>query len=166
MPPDRRTLRDIRYAYHNMQRTQRIWGQWVQWFRFNQTSTTSDPVYSTGPGRLWYPPLTIPVQLGIYERALKNFDDDGLYLVDETKLIMSYDAFFHSGIIDPDPTGEDHLNDRVAFDGRLFELTSFIPKGRVADMFLTISASAREVAQEDLAEDPAAAMFAPYVAAS
>lgn len=166
MPPDRRTLRDIRSAYQGMKRYQEETGEWVQWFVFNSTATTSDPTYSTGPQRAWYPPITVPVILGEYERASKNFDDDGLYLVDQVHGVMSYFAFFSSTIIDPDTKGQNHLNDRVAFDGRLFTVTSFIPRGRVASYFLTISFDLIEVTAEDLAEDAAIAQFAPYITAS
>jgi hypothetical protein len=141
-------------------------GQWVSWFRYDTVDSTSHPVYDVGPNRIWYPAMTLPVMIGEYHRAAKNFDDDGLYLIDNVHLICSYDAFFHTTMIDPDPTGQDHLNDRVAFDGHLFHVTGFMPEGRVADYFLTISIDVAEVATEDLAEDPAAAMFLPYLDAS
>lgn len=166
MPPDRRTLRDIRDAYEGMKRYQLEAGQWVQWFRFNSPATTAHPIYDTGPQRVWYPSINLPCQIGEYRRAPKNFDDDGLYLIDNTHLIFSYDAFFHTQMPDPDPTGQDHLNDRVGFDGRLFHVTSFIPRGRVARYFLTVSADIAEVAVEDLAEDVDTGMFDQYVDAS
>jgi hypothetical protein len=166
MPPDRRTLRDIRDAYRGMFEYQLQVGQWVQWFRFDQADTTSHPVYDVGPQRVWYPPVTLPVYIGEYHRAPKNFDDDGLYLIDNVTVIVSYDAFFHTTMPDPDPTGQDHLNDRVAFDGKLFHVTSFIPKGRVASHFLTITIDLAEVASEDLAEDVLDPMFQPFIVAS
>jgi hypothetical protein len=164
--PDRRTLRDIRSAYQGMKRYQEEAGEWVQWFRFNQAATTSDPTYSTGPQRAWYPPITVPVMIGEYRRAAKNFDDDGLYLVDEVHGVISYFAFFSTTMPDPDPLGADHLRDRVAYDGRLFSVSSFIPRGRVASYFLTISFDMIEVAAEELAEDAAISMFAPYLSSS
>jgi hypothetical protein len=120
-------------------------------------------VYDIGPNRIWYPPTTLPVIIGEYHRAPQNFDDDGLYLIDNVHIIVSYDAFFHTTMPDPDPSGQDHLNDRVAFDGSLFAVNSFLPEGRIASHFLTISIDLAEVAAEDLAEDPAAAMFQPYI---
>ena len=166
VPPDRRTLRDIRSAYQGMKDYQYQTGQFVQWFRFDVADTTSDPVYGTGPQRQWYPAVTVPVMLGEYQRAPKNFDDDGLYLVDQGHLIISYFAFFSSTIVDPDPTGQNHLNDRVGFDGHLFSVASFLPRGRVADYFLTISVDLIEVAQEELIEDVVPSMFQPYIVAS
>jgi len=162
MPADRRTLRDIRSAYRGMRRYQREAGQWSQWFRFNKAGTTSDPTYGTGPGRVWYPSVTIPVLIGEYQRAGQNFDDDGLYLVDRLTLVMSYNDFYNSGIPDPDPSAQNHVNDRVAFDGRLFAVDTFIPKGRVASYFLTITVTLREVAQSELDEDVDSSMFDPY----
>ena len=138
----------------------------MQWFQFNPTATTSLDPYSTGPQRAWYPPITVPVILGEYQRAAKNFDDDGMYLVDRVHGIISDWQFFTSTIPDPDPNGVNHLNDRVAFDGRLFGVTSFIPRGRVASYFLTISFDLVEITAEDLAEDTAIAQFAPYINAS
>ena len=138
-------------------------GQLVQWFRYDVTDSTSHPVYDVGPNRLWYPPTTLPCFIGEYRRAGKNFDDDGLYLIDTAHLIVSYDAFFHTTMPDPDITGQNHLNDRVAFDGKLFHVTGFYPEGRMADYFLTISIDVAQVAVEDLAEDPQAAMFTPFV---
>ena len=101
-----------------------------------------------------------------FERPPQNYDDDGLYIVDKAHLIFSYDAFFHSTMPDPDPNYQGHLNDRVAFDGYLFSVDSFQPRGRVADQFLTVSADLRGVAQEDMDEDTAISMFSPYLVAS
>lgn len=164
MPPDRRLLRDIRSAFFGMKRAQLEQGQWVQWYRFNQQATTSHPVYDTGPQRQWYPPITLPVFLGEYRRQSQNFDDDGLYLVDRAHLIISYFAFFNAPIPDPDPNGQDHLNDRVAFDGRLFSVDMFLPRGRTASWFLTISVDLTEVSQTELIEDVVPSMFQPYIA--
>lgn len=166
MPPDRRTLRDIRSAYRGMRRQQLRQGEWMTWFRFHPEATTSDPVYGTGPQRAWYNGVVVPVWLGEYNRAGKNFDDDGLYLIDKVHGIMSYDAFFHTAMPDPDPSNQDHVNDRVAYDGRLFSVASFTPEGRVASYFLTISFDLIEVAQEELREDQPIPMFAPYITSS
>lgn len=166
MPPDRRTLRDIRQAYEGIKQQQLLQGEWMVWFRFNPQGTTSDPVYGTGPQRAWYPGVTVPVYIGEYRRASKNFDDDGLYLVDHVHGILSYDAFFHTAMPDPDPNAQDHLNDRVAYDGHLFSVASFTPDGRVASHFLTISFDLIEVGTEELREDTPISMFAPYLTAS
>lgn len=163
MPPDRRLLREIRSAYHGIKIAQLGQGQYVNWFRFNQTGTTSHPIYDTGPLRAWYNPISLPVWLGEYQRAGKNFGDDGLYLVDRVHVICSYDQFFHTTMPDPDPYGNDHLRDRVAFDGHIFKVDTFLPRGRVADYFLTISIDLTEVAQTSLAEDGTIAIFTPYL---
>jgi hypothetical protein len=138
-------------------------GQWCQWFRFNPTATTAHPIYDTGPQRIWYPAITLPLVIGEYRRAPQNFDDDGLYLIDRVHLIFSYFAFFQSEIPDPDPSGRDHVNDRVGFDNHLFSVDSFIPRGRVASHFLTVSADLTEVGQAELDEDVPDTMFAPYL---
>ena len=165
MPPDRRMLRDIQSAYRGMKLAQLDQGEWVQWFRYNQAASTSHPVYDTGPLRQWYPSITVPVWLGEYSRAGRNFDDDGLYLVDRVNVIMSYDAFFHSTMPDPDPYGNDHVKDRVAYDGHIFKVDSFLPRGRVASYFLTISVSLTELAQSEMAEDGILgnSLFTPYL---
>lgn len=163
MPQDRRTLRDIYQAYENMKQYQLRAGQWVQWFRYNTSASTVMPIYDTGPQRVWYPAITLPVLMGQYVRAAQNFDDDGLYLVNTAHFVISYDAFFHSNMPDPDTSGNDHLNDRLAFDGVLFSVDSFLPRGRVASNFLTISVDAREVAQSEMDEDVTSAMFTPYI---
>jgi len=166
MPPDRRLLREIRSAYRGMKSYQLEAGQWVQWYRFNKAATTSDPVYGTGPQRVWYPPLTIPVIIGEYDRAAENFDDDGLYQVDTVHGIINYFAFFSTGMIDPDPNGADHVNDRFAYDGHLFSVSTFLPRGRTASYFLTISFDGIEVAAEELSEDAPDPMFASFKEAS
>lgn len=166
MPPDRRLLRDIRSAYRGMQRYQVGAGQWLLWFRFNKAGTTSDPTYGTGPTRAWFPPITVPAMIGEYTRDPKNFDDDGLYQVDQVHAILNYFDFFSSTMIDPDPNGQDHVNDRVVFDGHLFSVSSFTPRGRVASYFLTISVDMIEIAAEELNEDPISSLFSPYLVAS
>ena len=167
MPPDRRTLRDIKQAYEGMQFDyQRDVGQWCHWFRFNKAGTTAHPIYDTGPQRAWFPPVVLPVLLGEYTRASQNFDNDGLYLVDTLHLIFSYNQFLQTTMLDPDPQGQDHLNDRVVFDGHLFSVDSFVPRGRVASRFLTVSCDLTEVAQEELDEDNDTGMWDPYLVAS
>jgi hypothetical protein len=164
--PDRRTLRDIRSAYEGMKQYTTQVGQRVFWFRLNTTATTSHPIYDTGPQRVWYSSISVPVILAEYQRARRNMDDDGLYLVDHLHIVMSYDAFFHTGMPDPDPVFENHMGDRIGFDGKLFTATAFLPQGRVADYFLTISIDALEVAAEEMDEDAANPMFSSYVVAS
>lgn len=163
MPPDRRLLRDIQSAYEGMKLAQLDQGEWVHWFRYNQAASTSHPVYDTGPTRVWYPAITLPVWLGEYSRASKNIDDDGLYLVDKVHVICSYDAFFHTTMPDPDPHYNNHLRDRVGYDGHIFKVDMFLPKGRVASYFLTISIDLTELAQSEMAEDGTIGQFTPYL---
>jgi hypothetical protein len=146
-----------------MDRYQQQTGEWVAWFRYNQAGSTSHPTYDVGPQRAWFPPVTVPVVIAEDVRQGQNFDDDGLYLLDYLHLVISYSAFAHSMIPDPDPQSQNHLNDRVGFDGKLFSVNTFIPRGRVANAYLTISCDCREVASEDLDEDVLESMFAPYV---
>lgn len=153
MPPDRRLLRDIQSAYDGMERAQLDQGEWVQWFRYLPNQSTSDPTYGTGPQRAWANPVSVPVWIGEYERAGRNQDGDGLYQVDHFHGILSYRFFFSSNIPDPDPNFQNHVNDRVGFDGKLFYLTSFLPRGRVASYFLTISFDATQLALEEFTED-------------
>ena len=138
-------------------------GQWVSWFRFNPTATTSDPVYGTGPQRAWYNPVTVPVIIGEFQRPPLNIDDDGLYLVNQAHLIIDFNAFMQSTLVDPDSTGVNHLRDRVGFDNHLFTVSGFYPRGRVADYFLTISVDLVEVTQSSLYEDSAIPMFQGYL---
>jgi hypothetical protein len=147
-----------------MREYQKQVGQWAQWFRFNQAGTTSHPVYDTGPQRAWYASTPLPVLIGEYIRAGQNYDDDGLYQTDRLHLIFSYNQFFHTGMIDPDPQGQDHVNDRVGFDGHLFAVDTFLPRGRVAGQFLTVSVDCVEVGQADLAEDADLGLFDAYLA--
>lgn len=165
MPPDWRLIREINSAYKGIRQAQRLQGQTVQWFRFNSTATTSDPIYGTGPQRQWYNPISVPAYIGEVIRAKENIDDDGLYPVHRIHGIMSYREFFQSTIPDPDYTGQNHLNDRIGFDGWLFAVVGFLPQGRVADQFLTVSFDANQVAQEELDEDMQDPMFGPYVVA-
>jgi hypothetical protein len=166
MPPDRRTLRDIRQAYEGFKNDYQLnAGQWVQWFQFNPAATTAHPIYDTGPQRAWNTGVTVPVLEGIYTRAEQNFDQDGLYLVDSVRLIISYKAYLQALLKDPDSTGMDHLNDRVVFDNHLFSVDSFVPRGRIASYFLTISVDLTEVAQEELDEDNDTGMWDSYIVA-
>jgi hypothetical protein len=166
VPPDRRTHREIRSANAEMKHYQYETGQWVQWFRFNQPATTSDPVYGTGPQRVWFPSVTVPCYISEYQRSGQNFDDQGLYLVDRLHLIISYSAWWHTNMPDPDPFRQDHTNDRVGYSSTLFAVDTFYPQGKVGNSFLTISCDLREVAAEEMLEDVPVPMFAEYFTAS
>lgn len=163
MPPDRRTHRDVISAYKEMKGYQYDIGQWVQWFRFNKPATTSDPVYGTGPQRVWYDPVTVPCFISESQRASQNFSDDGLYLINRLHLIISYDAWWGSNMPDPDPYRQNHTNDRVGYQHTLYGVDSFYPQGKVGNNFLTISCDLREVALEEYQEDYGTTMFADYI---
>ena len=64
---------------------------------------------------------------------------------------------------DPDTNGQNHLSDRIGFDGILFSADSFIPRSRVASQYLTISVTAIQLAQEEIIEDLPVPMFQSYV---
>jgi hypothetical protein len=162
MPPDRRTLRSINAAFRTMAAYQNYAGQWVQWFRLNKSATISDPMFGTGPGRVWYTPVIVPVIDARIIRPPRNFDDDGLYLVDRAHLVLSYRAFFNTVLPDPDTDGKNHYGDRAGLDGVLYTVTDFIPQGRIASNFLTISVDLIQVAYSELNEDVVAPMFAGY----
>ena len=165
MPFDRRLIQERTLAYRAMREYTGQVGQDLAWFRFNPNLTTSHPVYDVGPQRVWYNPVTVPALIGQYIRPSKNLDADGLYLAAQAHGTISYEAFVASGIPDPDPSEENHLNDRVGFDGHLFTVMEFTPVGRVASAFLTIAFVLHEVDRAIYEEDAAVPMFAPYITA-
>lgn len=150
---DRRFINEIRSLYRGLREFAYQGGMPVNWYRYNASSSTSDPVYDTGPERVWYAPITVSTIMARYIRAPRDYNDDGLFRVDRAQLVLSYFDFFSSTMPDPDVTGQDHLNDRVVFDGKLFRLEQFLPQHRVADQFLTIAIEMTEIAASELQED-------------
>jgi hypothetical protein len=149
-----------------MERESQRWGQQVLWYEFNVASVndaTDEDLYDEGgpqlrPGtddagtsRRWKDPKTVQVYMARLDEGAEDYDETGQYDVDRLTLVVNRQSLKNYGI---DPTA-DHLNDRIAFDGRLFNVNHFDKRGRLADTYLTITVTCVEVKEDERYTDDA-----------
>lgn len=172
MPGSHRMRRDIRAANKHMRREARRWGQQVLWYEFNPASVEDvdsgdlgtgydadlydeggaqvrPGTTDTGTGRRWKSPKPVQVQLARLDEGAEQYDDRGTYEVDRLTVIVSRQALVFAGI-DPDVDRED---DRVVFDGRVFAVTHFDKRGRIADTYFTVTVTCTQVKEDEMQTD-------------
>lgn len=174
MPGSHRLRRDIRLINKHMRREAYRWGQTVTWYEFDPTSVEDvdsddpgtgfdDDLYdeggvqarpgttATGTSRKWQRPKTVQVYMARIDEGMEDYSEEGTYVVDRltittnTQLLRSFD-------IDP---SADHMNDRIEFDGRLFNIQSFERHGWIADTNTTVTVMAPEVMDDERQTDDA-----------
>jgi hypothetical protein len=170
---DRRLRRVIGRAQRSIRRTSQRQGQRVLWYEFipssvedvdsnDQGTAVDDDLYDEGwsqvrPGSTqggsaaqWGYPKPVQVFQAMLTEGAQTFDPEGgSYMVDNLTLIVGYQAFLRAGVSNPADRGA-HINDRVEYDGRLFAVDAFNPRGRVADTSLTVTVRCLEIKDDEL----------------
>jgi len=171
---DRRLRRNAIRINQGLERFGRQVGQDVLWYEWNAASVededSSDPgpqfdddLYDEGgsqPGRPdapvgrnaeWWAPVTVRVLQAVLNEGEQEFQDIGNYTVDRLSIVVAYEALVKAGISNPTDRGG-HMNDRIGYDGRLFSVDAFNPRGRIANVpGFTVSVMATEIKDDELA---------------
>jgi hypothetical protein len=153
----------------------RLVGQDVKWYEFipqsveDVDSTDSgtgfdDDLYDEGGEQVvnghhgasarWKAPKIIRVVQAIINEGSQQFRETGSYSVDTLTLIVQYEELVRKGLANPANRGA-HTNDRIGFDGRIFSVDMFNPRGRIATVpGFTVSIQALEVKEDELLDGP------------
>lgn len=170
-----RLRREIEDINRHMKREAERWGQTVLWYEFDPASVQDEgpgtddlDLYDEGgyqvrPGtdeqgslsRRWKAPKTVQVTMARLDEGEAQYSDEGTYTVDHLTIVVNAHMLRSFGISQPDDVGA-HVRDRIEFDGRLFSVDSFVPQGRIADTFLTVTVGATEVKADERMTDAVA----------
>jgi hypothetical protein len=166
----RRLRRQQAWIDRSLKRATRAFGQSVLWYEFDPTSVEDvdsadqgvgfdDDVYDEGgtqfgggQSRKWQKPKRVQVFQAMLEEGMEQDTGDGTYTVDGLTLIASYALLVQQGISNPTDRGA-HIRDRIEFDGRLFKVSHFEPRGRISDYIETVTVTAVEVKDDERVTD-------------
>lgn len=153
-------------------------GTTVAWWIYDQASTVVDPIYdvgdSSGIGRMWKNPLTIPVVQAHLEQGVTIEGDRGFYNADQLTLVINVDviedhlnfpgananniAALSSLEINPDS----YLRDRIVFRNEVFTPTRVLPEGIIQDKYTLLRVQCNQVNAEELVNDSQFVHYSNY----
>lgn len=161
---DRRLRRALRYIDRTIGRESLRRGQQVLWYEFDATSVSDAEdidLYDEGGSQLgegasrkWGSAVPIQTYQAILDEGAQQFLPEGAYTVDTLRLIISYAEMNAAGISNPLDRGA-HIHDRVEYDGRLWSVDSYNPRGRTADRSLTVTVICTQVMEDEQVLDDA-----------
>lgn len=165
-----RLKRQVAWIERSLKRATRAYGQTVLWYEFDPTSVEDEDSSDAGAGfdddlydeggrqfgggssRKWQAPKRVPVYQAMLDEGAEQDIGDGQYTVDRLNIITGYTFLVKSGISNPTDRGA-HIRDRIEYDGRLFRIDQFEPRGRVADTITSVRVSAVEVKDDERTSD-------------
>jgi hypothetical protein len=155
-------------------------GNSVQWYIYNSAATAVDPIYDVGSstpdtgGRVWYPPLTIPVIKAVVYQGASMQNDRGFYNTDILRITMNMDVIEHatnlygmeahtsrhfSDIL----TNPDHfLRDRIVFRNEVFSPDRIQGMGLVNNKYTILAVDCVQVNSEEMVNDSQFQYFANW----
>jgi hypothetical protein len=135
---------------------QTVYGQSIDYFRFSHSNSTWHEVYgeATGDGRIYYTPVAVPVLQVIREEGQAEQLDAGLYWTDTIHVIGSFSHLAKTGLTDLDIQHGRYLNDRLAYDSRLFRITRINVLGQLKTRDVIVSIDGVQLKKGDVANDP------------
>lgn len=159
-------------------------GSHVDWWFFDHINTVTDEIYdvganTSGGGRRWIGPITIPVVNADLNQGATAQNDRGFYNTDVLTITINMDTI-NSGKnrtvgnmvgsastsipqLSKMETNPDHyLTDRVVFRGEVFTPTQIFPRGIITDQYTLMTVTCNQVNPEELVNDPQFQTYANY----
>ncbi|MEV4576029.1 hypothetical protein AB0K16_22565 [Nonomuraea jabiensis] len=136
---------------------QGVYGQEIAYYRYSRAESSFHPVYgeAAGTGRVFYTPVDVPVLQVIREEGAADQREAGLYWTDSIHVIASFGHLSKTGLTELDIAHGSYLNDRMAYDGRIFRVTAIHVLGQIRRRDFIVSIDATQLKREDLINDPA-----------
>lgn len=145
-------------------------GTEVDWWTWDPTALAADyedwvdPIYDVsnqedGKGRRWTEPFKLPVIMAQQLRGTNVNNERGFYTVDTLRLVVAInDVQRLLPIMVTDPN--QHIKDRIVFQGEVFVPTRVLPRGRYANFYSVITIDCNQVNPEELVNDPQFQLYA------
>lgn len=135
----------------------------VSWYEFDPSRTTSSDVYDEGPipnifdptlpqtygGLAFRPPVKIKCVWWRYLAPSNIQTQGGEYTVSTSTLRFPSSSMGRAGLHRP-MAPEAHLNDRYFFQGRLYRVESYAPRGQIYGTFIMVDVAGTELMPQEL----------------
>lgn len=142
---------------------QRETGQTLAWFVFDRTASVVDDVYdvgSSGGGRKWKKPIYVPALNIIHLEDDEKVNDRGQYLIDTIRIAFSPEALASVGLQDVLNDPDDHTNDRVVYENKVFAIHQVRVRGELRAGYAVVGIDANQVKRDELTND---SQFQKYI---
>lgn len=139
-------------------------GQTVLWYVFDAQDSVVDDIYDVGAipsGRVWFPPVYLPVASAIKFEAEEVANDRGFYTVDTLRLVFSVDAAARAGLGGLVLRPDEHDIDRVVYENKVFAVDQIRVRGILTAGYAVVGIDAKQVKSEELVNDPQFQAFIP-----
>jgi hypothetical protein len=158
--------REIQSIQRGLRSFQNEVGTTVLWYEFDPAASSGGDTYQeggiptpfdpqlqpTGAGLVFRDPVVIPVVWLRFLPPSQVQTDLGEYTVNQTSLRVASEAMRSSGLRAPfDPAA--HFNDRYLYNGFLYRVESYAPRGWVHNAYNMVDVTGRQVKEEELESD-------------
>jgi hypothetical protein len=144
-------------------------GTTVAWWIFDPGNSVTDEIYdvgaSSGTGRMWKTPLTIPVVNAHVERGVSVQSDRGFYNTDQLTILINVDViedmlnFYGANAsnipelsqVEVNPI--QYLRDRIVFRDEVFTPIRVLPQGIIGDKYTLLQVTCNQVNAEEMVND-------------
>lgn len=158
--------KEINSIFKGLRQFQAEVGTTILWYEFDRANSTSSDTYGEGaipdpfdpslytpsPGLTFKPPKYIPVIWLRFIPPESVQSETGEYTVYTATIRISAKTMRESGLMSPlDPAA--HYNDRFFYNGTLYRVENYAPKGWVHDTWINVDVAGRQIKQEELESD-------------
>ncbi|MDP9870326.1 MULTISPECIES: hypothetical protein [Streptosporangium] len=135
---------------------QTVYGQEITYFRYDRADSETHDVYGEADdaGRIYFAPVAVPVLSVVREEGPAEQAPAGLSWTDTLHLTASFSHLTKTGLTELDVKHGSYLNDRLAYDGRLFRVTKVAVLGQLKTRDVVVGVDAIQLKKEDIANDP------------
>lgn len=141
-------------------------GQTLLWYVFDPAASRVDPVFdvgSVGAGRVWKPPVALPVISVVRTEGAESANDQGFYVTDEIHVSVSMRQAENAGLNDLVARADRHLFDRFIWQRTVFSPVHIQARGLLGMRHVVAGIDAVEVNPEELVNDDQFAEYVPVV---
>lgn len=147
--------------YMSMRGWRDVSGDWIDYYRYNEAATQVDDIYDEAayPGRIYYPPVRIPVLHVTLIPGENQNTDMGFYYNDTLHIICAFDQFTTTGMDYADVEEGNYLKDRVYYNQKVFRTLTMAPSGKIQERPTMITIDCTQLKPDELVDDVA---FMPW----
>lgn len=156
----------VRSMQKGLRQFQREVGDNIIWYELDRAYSTTDDTYGegpipdpfdntthgTGPGETFKAPKILPAVWIRFQAPERVQTDAGLYTIKHTSLRFSTEAMRGAGLESPEDP-DLHYGDRYAYQGALYRVEQYEPKGWLGGVWIMIDVQGREFKEEELEAD-------------